>query len=258
MIFQCHDQNTKPCLQQTAPQQPRDIFLSVQDGRSRVVDVARCCKYWRTETILSGGKVGSRWDQSPIWFTVPFKLLLGIGSGSPKSRIHPDPQSGQSAGFLSLIHKPLIIYSSPLDQHPQIFFGPISLPWISSYPQSCSSNLDSHVEEPSPVAILPGAGIFFTTALGSSLGWKLWKKALASWLSRFFGLVRWAKHGKTHLHPISWAIFRPQGLKKSQVNHPKSEDAKTRNERFLTFQNHQAVDFFGHQLWAIHQLMMHK
>ena len=118
MIFQCHDQNTKPCLQQTAPQQPRDIFLSVQDGRSRVVDVARCCKYWRTETILSGGKVGSRWDQSPIWFTVPFKLLLGIGSGSPKSRIHPDPQSGQSAGFLSLIHKPLIMYSSPLDQHP--------------------------------------------------------------------------------------------------------------------------------------------
>jgi hypothetical protein len=45
---------------------------------------------------------------------------------------------------------------------------------------------------------------------------------------------------------------------KTQLNHPKSEDAKTRNGRFLTFQNHQAVDFFGHQLWAIHQLMMHK
>ena len=88
MIFQCHDQNTKPCLRQTAPQQPRDIFLSVQDGRSRVVDVAStgALKPYYPYSVEA------KWDQGGINALSASRLLLNfywVGIDSAGSiRIH--------------------------------------------------------------------------------------------------------------------------------------------------------------------------
>ena len=191
MIFQCHDQNTKPCLRQTAPQQPRDIFLSVQDGRSRVVDVAStgALKPYYPYSVEA------KWDQGGINALSASRLLLNfywVGIDSAGSiRIHH--LHSTSIDILWSNRLTLDFVLSPVLQLKSWF--PRWRAFTSRYFTRCWNLLYNRT---------------WVVARLEAL-----EKALASSLSRFFGLVRWAKHGKTDLHPISWAIFRPQGLKNS-------------------------------------------